>query len=85
VLLLHDSACPHTATHTVETLRQLNFEVLEHPLHSPGLAPSDYHLFGPLSHALKGRHFASDQVVKEVWFMPGLSLNQFFFEGMEKL
>jgi hypothetical protein len=23
--------------------------------------------------------------VKEVWFMPGLSLNQFFFEGMEKL
>jgi hypothetical protein len=31
-VLLHDNACPHTATHTVETLKKLNFEVLEHPL-----------------------------------------------------
>jgi hypothetical protein len=44
----------------------LNFEVLEHPPDSPDLAPSDYHLFGPLKDALRGRHFASDEDVKEV-------------------
>jgi len=31
VLLLHDNACPHTAAHTVDTLRALKFEVLKHP------------------------------------------------------
>jgi hypothetical protein len=36
-----NSACPHTAAHTVETLKKLNFEVLEHPLYSLDLTPSD--------------------------------------------
>jgi histone-lysine N-methyltransferase SETMAR len=70
VALLHDSAHPHTAAHTVahtvETLCHLNFEVLEHPLYSPDLASSDYHLFGPLKGTLRGHHFASDQELKEV-------------------
>jgi len=30
-VLLHDNALPHTAAQTVETLKKLNFEVLEHP------------------------------------------------------
>jgi hypothetical protein len=34
-------ACPHTAAHTVETLKKLTFEVLEHPLYSLDLTPSD--------------------------------------------
>jgi len=41
VVLLHDNACPHTAIHTVETLKKLNFEVLEHPLYSLDLTPLD--------------------------------------------
>jgi histone-lysine N-methyltransferase SETMAR len=41
VAFLHDNSRPHTAAHTVETLRHLNFEVLEHPPHSPDLAFSD--------------------------------------------
>ena len=36
-VLLHDNACPHT----VETLKKLNFEVLEHPLYRLDLTPSD--------------------------------------------
>ena len=52
VLLLHDNARPYTASHTVETINHLGFEVLEHPAYSPDLAPSDYHLFGPLKNAL---------------------------------
>jgi transposase len=66
VALLHDNACPYIAAHTVETLRHLNFEVLEHPPYSPDSAPSDYHLFSSLKDALWGRHFASDQELKEV-------------------
>lgn len=33
---------------TVETITDLHFERLSHLLHSPDLAPSDYHIFGPL-------------------------------------
>jgi hypothetical protein len=43
----------------------LSFTVLEHPAYSPNLAPSDYHLFGTLKDALRGRRFTS---VKEIFF-----------------
>ena len=66
VVLLHDNARPHTAAHTAETLRKLKFDVMAHPPYSPDLAPSDYHLFGPLKEALRGRRFTSDPEVKEV-------------------
>ena len=48
VLLLHDNARTHTAHLTINTIRQMNREVLEHPAYSPDLVPSDFHLFGPL-------------------------------------
>jgi len=64
IVLLHDNACPHTATHTVETLHKLKFEVLAHPSYSPDLGPSDYRLFGPLKEALRGHQFTSDQELK---------------------
>jgi hypothetical protein len=41
--------------------------VLPHPAHSPDLAPSDYHLFGPVKDALRGRHFADDDELKQVF------------------
>lgn len=65
VLLLHDNARPHTAAHTVETIGKLGFELLGHPPYSPDLAPSDYHLFGPLKEHLRGQHFHNDMEVKE--------------------
>ena len=65
IVLLHDNDRPHTAAHTVETLRKLNFEVLAHPLYSPDLATSDCHLFGPLKEALRGCRFTSDQELKQ--------------------
>jgi histone-lysine N-methyltransferase SETMAR len=86
VALLHDSARPHTAAHTVETLRHLNMDVLEHPPYSPYLAPSDYHFSGPLKDALRGRHFASDQELKEVvhaWLVT--QPKTFYSEGIQKL
>jgi hypothetical protein len=49
LLLLHDNARPRTANKTNETLRNFKWEVLKHPPYSPDLAPSDFHLFGPLN------------------------------------
>ena len=85
VVLLHDNSRSHTAAHTANTLRKLKFEVMAHPPYSPDLAPSDYHLFGPLKEVLRGRRFTSDQEVKEVvhsWLAAQLKT---FSEGIRKL
>ena len=55
ILLLHENARPHAAAHTLETLKQLKWEAMEHPACSPDLVPSDFHLFGQLKEALRGR------------------------------
>ena len=55
VLLQHDNARPHTACTTVATITDLHFECLPHPPFSPDLAPSDFHMFGPLREAMGGR------------------------------
>jgi hypothetical protein len=64
ILLLHNKACPHTAAHILETLKKLKWEVMEHPAHSLDLAPSDFHLLGPLEEALGGRRFQCDEDIK---------------------
>jgi len=40
-------ACPHLRGSAVAmaTIRECGFELLSHPPYSPGLAPSDYHVF----------------------------------------
>jgi hypothetical protein len=64
ILLLHDSARPHTSLHTREAVAKVR-TVLPHP--ARGLYPpfSDYHLFGPVEDALRGRHFADDKEMKQ--------------------
>ena len=42
---------PHTARTTVVTITDLHFECLPHQPYSPDLAPSDFHMFGPLKEA----------------------------------
>ena len=82
VLLHHDNARPRTAVATVETVQQL----LQHPPYSPDLAPSIYHIFGPLKEALHGRRFTSDEEVKEAvhtWLREQPKI--FFSAGIQKL
>jgi len=86
VLQHHDSAHPHTAAATVETVHQLGFELLQHPPYSPDLAPSSYHFFSPLKEALRGHRFTSDEEVKEVvhtWLRE--QPKSFFSAGIQKL
>ena len=39
-------------------------ELLPHPAYSPDLAPSDYHLFPPMAHFLRGRNFENFEAVE---------------------
>ncbi|GFY15240.1 mariner Mos1 transposase [Trichonephila clavipes] len=64
VIILHDNAPPHVAVACQILLRQFHWEILEHPAYSSDLSPREYHIFGPLQKALKGRRFASDYEVQ---------------------
>jgi histone-lysine N-methyltransferase SETMAR len=86
LLLHHDNARPHAATATIETIQKLNFEFLPYTPYSPDLAPSDYHLFGSLKKALRGRRFGSDEAVKQAvhtWLCD--QRKTFFSDGIKKL
>lgn len=65
-VLLHHNACLHTAHLTINAIQKLNWQVLEHPALSPDLTPSDFHLFGRLKNAVRGRQFVEDDEMKEV-------------------
>ena len=65
VILQHDNAKPHVSIETQQKIRELGWEVLPHPPYSPDIAPSDYHLFGSLSHHLSGKEFENEEAVKQ--------------------
>jgi transposase len=56
-ILHHDNAPGHTALSVRQFLASKQITVLEHPPHSPDLAPSDFFLFPKIKEILKGRHF----------------------------
>jgi histone-lysine N-methyltransferase SETMAR len=85
VLLLHGNARTHMAAHTVDTLCALKFEVLKHPTYSPDLAPSDFHLFGPMKEHLPGQKFVDDMVMEAVQSWLKATPKSFFLEGIQKL
>lgn len=59
VILLHDNARPHVENPVKTYLQTLKWEVLTHPLYSPDIAPSDYHLFRSMTHSLSGKNLTS--------------------------
>ncbi|GFO42107.1 histone-lysine N-methyltransferase SETMAR [Plakobranchus ocellatus] len=71
VVLQYDNATLHSANLTQQWLRRYSWEILPHPAHSPDLAPSDFHLFGPLKRHLGGMAFETeDDLISELrnWF-----------------
>ncbi|GFO23901.1 histone-lysine N-methyltransferase SETMAR [Plakobranchus ocellatus] len=58
-------------------------DIIPHPAHNPDLAPSDFHLFGPLKRHLEGKKF--EDVIGEVrdW-LSKLDAN-FFTQGIYSL
>ena len=57
---MQDSAHVHRANVSMAKLRELKWQLLSHPAYSPELAPSDFHLFGPLKYPLCGRRFGCE-------------------------
>ena len=55
---------PHTAGQTHNLLDSFGGEVLDHPQHSPGHAPSDNHRFLHLKQPLSGKRYNDDDDVK---------------------
>jgi len=56
--------------------------VLPHPAYSPDLAPSDYHLFSSMGHALVERHFDSYEDVRKWLDEFALKDEEFFWRGI---
>lgn len=61
IIFHQDNAPAHKSVLAMGKLRDLKYELLEHPPYSPDLAPSDFHLFPKLKHFLAGSHFSSNQ------------------------
>jgi len=65
VILLHDNAPSHTAKLVKETIETFGWEILSHAYSSEELAPSDYHLFASMGHALAQQRFTSYEDVRK--------------------
>ena len=86
VLFLQDNAPAHKSLISMNMIRDLKFEILEHPPYSPDLAPSDYYLFPQLKKSLRGQKFSSNKEVIEAvesWFAE--QEETFFLRGLQKL
>ena len=74
VLFLQDNAPPHKAGKTMDVLKNLGFQCIDHPPYSPDLAPSDYFLFPNLKKALKGRKLSNDKSSRAVFQWPDIRI-----------
>ena len=77
IIFRQDNVRPHVSLTTRQKLLQLGWEVLIHPLYSPGIASSDFHLFWSLRNSLNGKYFNSLEDCKR-------HLEQFFAQKDKK-
>ncbi len=57
VILIYDSACPHTVQSIQTLLKDFHWEQFKQSPYSLDLMPSDYHLFPQLKKELDGQCF----------------------------
>jgi histone-lysine N-methyltransferase SETMAR len=60
-VLLHDNVQPHTTARTDVLIMLFNWEIFNYPSYSPGLAPSDYHLFTKMKVWLGTQRFHTNE------------------------
>ncbi|UYV80125.1 NR6A1 [Cordylochernes scorpioides] len=86
LILQHDNAPAQNARVVKNTIKDLGWELLPHPPYSPDLAPSDYHLFTSLGHALKNQEFSNSEILRK-WFVDWFDSEgiEFFRQGIRKL
>ena len=77
IIFHQDNTRPRVSLMTRQKLSQLGWEVLIHLLHSPDIAPSDFHLFWSLQNSLNGKNVNSlEDCIRH--------LEQFFVENDKK-
>ena len=64
VILLHDNAPSHTAK-LIKEIEAFGWEILSYAAYSSDLAPSNYHLFASMGHALAQQRFTSYEEVRK--------------------
>ena len=86
VLLLHDNVPIGKCKIVQAAIRQASFIELNHPTYSPGLAPSDYHLFSNLKKFARLKNFCSDDKAVTTVDDYSTDLNsEFFCKGIQSL
>jgi len=86
VSFIQDNSRPHVAARTMDTIQKLKWNVLPHRPYSPDLAPSDYHLFGPLKGNLGGKMFCNnEEVIQDAQEWLHWQPKDFFLSGKRKL
>ena len=86
ILLLHDYTWPHSAGQTQDLITSFKWEQMDHPLYSPDLMSSDFHIFLNLKKFLGGKQFDDDSDLKDAvqkWIT--LQVATFYEEGIQKL
>jgi histone-lysine N-methyltransferase SETMAR len=61
IIFHQDNAPTHKSVLAMGKLRDMHYELLEHPSYSPDLAPSDFYLFPKLKLFLAGQRYSSNQ------------------------
>jgi histone-lysine N-methyltransferase SETMAR len=77
-IMRHDNLQTHTALAVREFLAIKQITVLEKPVYSPDLAPSDFFLFPKVKEIMKGRHFddTDDISINTMAVLKAISQNQ---------
>jgi histone-lysine N-methyltransferase SETMAR len=84
VILLHNSATPHTAAAAVNHIATFSWECLDHAPYSPDLMPSYFHFFLILKRTLKGRCFTTNENAEaDTWTQDTDFYQQGFFKLMK--
>jgi len=63
-ILLQDNARPHTAKKTLQKLSDMKYEVLNHPIYSSDLAPTNFNYLRDLRNFLSGQQFSNRDAIK---------------------
>ena len=86
VLLLHDNAPIHKCNIVQTAIRQTGFIELNHPTHSPDIAPTNYHLLSNWKKFLRLKNFSSDDeaITTVEDYLTDLN-SEFFCKGIQNL
>jgi hypothetical protein len=74
----------HTATTTQNLKMTFGWELFDHPLYSPDLMASDFHVFLHLKTFLGGRWFHNDKVKEDVNMWSASQVAPFYNAGIQK-